>query len=280
MIPLRNYIKLMQYRIVALLVLSAIAGFAIGYHGSVILQDLFLVIFSITAAGSGAELLNKILEKDIDRKMKRTRNRASVRGGINLHHGLAYGIMLCSAGIAFGYAVNYLTALLVFLGIVFYVIVYTLLLKRRSRFSVVIGGLAGSFCVWAGVAAAAGTVTIPGFILGFLVLFWIPGHIWSFALKYKKDYLNAGVPMFTAVESRRRGTQAIALFNILMAAASLSLVWFLSWYYAAIIALPLALALYFSFSTLMNSSNAWTLFKFSSVYLTFVFIGVIVAQIA
>ncbi len=279
MSSLRSYLDLMQYRIVALLALSAVAGFAIAYSGgAMVFQNLALVVLAIIASGSGAELLNKVLEIDIDRKMERTRNRASVRGRISKTHGLAYGIILSIIGIALGYAINTITAAMVFLGIFFYIVVYTMWLKRRSRFSIVIGGLAGSFCVWAGATAASGTVAVPGFVLGLLVLLWIPGHIWSFAIKYKEDYIKAGVPMLTAVESKKTGTRVIALFNILMAAFSVYLVLFLGAYYAAIIVVPLIIALYLSFKTMINSKSAWVLFKFSSVYLTLAFIGVIVAS--
>ena len=276
---MRDYASLMQYRIVALLVLSAVAGFVIanGIGNSYALQDLALVVLAIAVSGAGAELLNKVLEVDIDKKMERTKGRTSARGRINKAHGLAYGIILSAVGILLGYAINILTAAMVLLGIFFYIVVYTIWLKRRSRFSIIIGGLAGSFCVWAGVTAGAGTITFAGFVLGILVLFWIPGHIWSFAIKYRKDYIKAGVPMLTAVESRKTGTRVIALFNILMAAFSVFLVLFLGIYYAMIIVIPLALSLYMSLKTIMNSQAAWALFKFSSIYLTFAFIGVIVA---
>lgn len=271
----------MQYRIVALLALSAISGFAIanGIGGADALRNLVLVASSVTAGAAGAELLNKTLEIDIDGAMERTRGRASVRGKIRKGYGIACGIVLSAAGIALGYSINAMTAAMILLGILFYIIVYTIWLKRRNRFSVVIGGLAGSFCVWAGTAAASGTVALPGFVLGLLVLFWIPGHIWSFAIRYRKDYIRAGVPMLAAVGSRKAGTRAIASFNILMAAFSVWLALFLRWYYAAIIAIPLAFSLYLSFRTMVDSAAAWTLFKFSSPYLTFVFIGVIVAML-
>ncbi len=277
-----DYLGLMQYRIVALLVLSSVAGFVIanGLNGAGALRGLALVVLAVAVSGAGAELLNKVLEIDIDRKMKRTMNRASARGRINKTHGLAHGIILSAAGILLGYAVNVLTAAMVFLGIFFYIVIYTIWLKRRSRFSIIIGGLAGSFCVWAGVTAASGTIALPGFVLGLLVLLWIPGHIWSFAMRYRKDYIKAGVPMLTAVESKKTGARVISAFNIVMAAFSVYLAVFLGAYYAVIIVIPLALSLYLSFKTMVNSSAAWTLFKFSSVYLAFAFLGVIVAGIA
>jgi protoheme IX farnesyltransferase len=278
---LRNYLKLMQFKIVALLVLSSVGGFFVAYKGSMRhpLMDIALIILGITASASGAELMNKVLERDIDGKMERTKNRLTVRRMINANYGMAYGITLTALGIAAGYIVNPLTALMIVLGVVFYIIVYTKVLKRRSRFSVVIGGLAGSFCVWAGVTAAANSITFSGLLLGLLVLFWIPGHIWSFAIKYKDDYNKAGVPMLTAVVSPRTGTAVIAFFNIFMALLSAYLALDFGAYYAAVIAIPLALIFYLSFRTFLCRAWAWPLFKFSSVYLMFVFIAVIIARL-
>lgn len=279
---LRNYLKLMQFKIVALLVLSSIGGFFVAYKGSIRdpLMSIALVILGITACASGAELMNKVLERDIDSKMERTKNRPTVSRKINANYGMAYGIALTALGTAAGYIVNPLTALMMVLGVAFYIIVYTEVLKRRSRFSVIIGGLAGSFCVLAGVTAAANSITVPGLLLSLLVLFWIPGHIWSFAIKYREDYNKAGVPMLTAVVSPRTGATIIAFFNIFMALLSVYLALELGMYYAAIIAIPLALILYLSFKAFLNSAGAWPLFKFSSVYLMFVFIAVILARLA
>jgi protoheme IX farnesyltransferase len=270
----------MSFKIVALLVLSTVAGFAIAYvHGSQnALQDLVLVVIGVTLSGSGAELSNKVLEKDIDKKMKRTSRRPTVKGEISPGFALAFGLFISTLGAVLGYLVNPLTAVMIILGVAFYLIVYTKLLKTRSRFSILIGGFAGSFCVWAGVTAAANTITLPGLILGLLVLFWIPGHIWSLVIKYEKDYLEAGVPMYTAVVSERRGASVIAFFNILMAVLSIYLVTVLGLYYLAIIAIPLAISLYLSLKTMANSAAAWSLFKFSSIYLAFVFLAVILVQ--
>ncbi|MCL4364802.1 MAG: heme o synthase [Candidatus Marsarchaeota archaeon] len=277
---IRNYASLMQFKIVALLVLSSAAGFAIAYRSYLGAFTAFIfVVIGITFSSSGAEVLNKVLERDIDRKMNRTRQRASVTGKIDHRNGIIVGIVLSAIGIGLGYMVNDLTALMILLGFAFYIIIYTGILKTRSRFNIIVGSLAGSFCVWAGVTAAAGTITMPGFLLGLLIFLWVPGHIWSFAIKYRKDYIRAGVPMLTAVESTSTGTKVIAFFNILMAAFSALLIPYLGVYYIVILAIPLAVLLCLSFKTLVDSSATWILFKFSSVFLTFVFLAVIVARL-
>ncbi len=281
MARLYDYLSLAQPRIVALLVLSALAGFGrarSSWNGFVLLP-LVSVLVAVLASSMGAELLNKMLEVDIDGKMRRTASRASVSGAVSPLTGTAWGVTLVSLGIVAGGLANWLTSLMIALGAVFYVLVYTAVFKRRSRFAVLIGGFAGSFCVWAGVAAAAGTITIPGIILGMLVLLWIPGHIWSLALRFRKEYRRAGVPMFSAVETPRKGTMAIVFFNILMSLVSLSLALFLGAYYLAMILIPLLLILYLSYRVAANQSVAWPLFKFSSPYLAFVFFAVILTRL-
>ena len=227
----------------------------------------------------GAELLNKMLEIDIDKKMRRTRGRTSVKGSVNPLNGTALGVCLISIGIAVGSIAGSLVAFMIALGILLYVLVYTAILKRRSRFSVLIGGLAGSFCVWAG-SAAAGSISIGSLGLGLLVLFWIPGHIWSFALRHRDDYRKAGVPMLTAVESPQRGATVIALVNTMMALFSLLLIPVFGIYYAVILIIPLVVIMYMSYEVIAHHSGVWRLFKFSSPYLAFVFIGVIAAALA
>ncbi len=276
---LRDYINIMQFKIVTLLVLSAIAGFAAASpHGFLALHGIAVLALSIASAGAGAEVLNKMLEVDVDSRMERTKHRPSVTGEIKPAAGVALGVLLSGTGVALGYLINPATALMVLLGILFYVVVYTKLLKKRTRFSVVIGGLAGSFCVWAGSTAASGTVRAPELLLGLLVLFWIPGHIWSFALKYRKDYIRAKVPMLTAVSSIKTGSRAIAAANALMALLALYLSVYLGMYYASIVFIPLAATLWLSARTVVDSKNAWSLFRFSSVFLALAFFAVIAAH--
>ncbi len=273
-----DYISLMQFRILALLLLSALAGFAT-VNGSLSLRympALAFVAAGVLLGGMGAELLNKMLETDIDRKMLRTKSRPSVTGRVSKLDGIAWGVALSSLGIAAGGMAGRLAGLMIALGITFYVLVYTAMFKRKSRFSVIIGGLAGSFGVWAG-AAAAGMLSLESLGLGLLVLLWIPGHIWSLALRYRKDYIRAGVPMLTAVESPGKGARVIVASNMMMAAVSLLLVPFFGIYYVLIISVPLAAILYLSFSVAAGRSSVWTLFKFSSPYLAFVFLAVIAA---
>lgn len=271
--------SMMQFRIVALLVLSSVAGFAVSSaHGFLALNYLAMLVLSIVCAGAGAEVLNKMLEIDVDRMMERTKLRPSVTGQIDHSTGILIGILLAGIGVALGYLINPATALMVLLGILFYIVVYTKLLKKRTRFSVVVGGLAGSFCVWAGSTAASGTVNAPGFLLGLLVLSWIPGHIWSFALKYRKDYIRAKVPMLTAVSDIRAGSRAIAAANALMALLALYLSVYLGLYYALIVFIPLVATLWLSAMTVSDPKRAWALFKFSSVFLAFAFFAVIAAH--
>lgn len=278
---IHDYLSLMQFRILGLLLLSALAGF-FTVKGKGIsaysLPALAFVFIGVLLGGMGAELLNKVLEIDIDKKMGRTKRRTGVVKRIGQLNGTAWGVSLAALGIAAGGMANGLTALMIALGITFYILVYTAMLKRRSRFSVIVGGLAGSFCVWAG-AAASGALGVGSFGLGLLVLFWIPGHIWSLALKYRKDYIKAGIPMLTAVESPRRGAAAIGISNAMMALLSLLIAPSFGIPYAAIIIIPLLVIVYLSYRVVVEHSSVWRLFKFSSPYLAFVFLAVIISAL-
>ncbi|MCL5430644.1 MAG: heme o synthase [Candidatus Marsarchaeota archaeon] len=267
----------MQPKIVALLVFSTFAGFWIAHTSQSQLAFAIYAVFGVLFGAAGAEFFNKVLEIDIDKQMRRTEMRSTVRKIVSIKTMLIAGTFLILFGVVIGALANTLTALMIALGVVFYVLVYTVMLKRRSRLNVIIGGLAGSFCVWAGVTAAVGTLTLSGFMLGFLVLAWIPGHIWSLALKYKKDYIKAGVPMLSAVESERNGALAIAGSNIFMAAVSVLLAAFLNAYYIIIMIIPITALMYLSLKVVADKTKAWLLFKFSSPYLLMVFIAILIA---
>lgn len=274
---IRDYFSLIQPKIIALLAFSAFAGFEISYTGAVSQFMAVYAVLGVLIAAVGAELFNKVLEADIDRKMERTSMRATARGKVNTKLTLAVGVVFVSAGILIGDLANWLTALMIALGANFYVLVYTELLKRTSRLNIIIGGLAGSFCVWAGMTAASNSFVSAGFLLGLLVLFWIPGHIWSLAMKYKREYIKAGVPMLTAVESTRIASLAIAISNIFMLVVAIALAEFLDMYYLFIMIVPFVVQLYLSVKLIYERAYAWKLFKFSSIFLTIAFIAVLVS---
>ena len=166
---------------------------------------------SVLIASAAAGAFNQYAEQDLDRRMSRTRDRPFVTGQLVHDARWMWVIMALLAGAvaAAAYALNALTALYVFLGAFFYAIVYTVWLKRRTWLNIVIGGLAGSFAVLAGAAAAGDAFDPRPLLLAMVLFLWTPSHFWSLAIAYREDYVAAGVPMLPAVIGNVRAARVI-----------------------------------------------------------------------
>ena len=198
----RDYLALAKPGITALICLVAVGGFLLASPRSVDLVRLGWLVLTGASASAGAAMLNHYLDRDLDRRMRRTRGRPLADERIApgaLVAGL--GLVLLALGIG-GAALllNPLTGFSIFLGGITYVVVYTVWLKRRSSWNIVIGGFAGSAPALAGSAAAVGSWT-PGVIaFAVLVFLWTPPHFWSLALVLKDDYARAGLPMLPRMD--------------------------------------------------------------------------------
>ncbi len=166
---------------------------------------------SVLIASAAAGAFNQYVEQDLDRRMSRTRDRPFVTGSLVHDARWMWVIMALLAGsvAAAAYALNALTALYVFLGAFFYAIVYTVWLKRRTWLNIVVGGLAGSFAVLAGAAAAGDAFDPKPLLLAMVLFLWTPSHFWSLAIAYREDYVAAGVPMLPAVIGNVRTARVI-----------------------------------------------------------------------
>ena len=167
--------------------------------------------------------------------MKRTSGRPLVnkQGAVKPAEALVWGIALgAAATLLLGLVANWLAASLADAAILFYVFVYTLLLKRRSPSNIVIGGAAGCFPVLVGWAAVKGTVAIPAIVLFAVIFLWTPPHFWALAMKFKDDYARANVPMLPVVARPAAVTRKIVLYSYAMVAATLALAPYAGWLYA------------------------------------------------
>jgi len=197
-----DYVTLAKPGITALIVTVAVGGFLLADPRSIDLVRLGILVATGAAGSAGAAMLNHYLDRDLDRRMRRTRGRPLADERIApgaLVAGL--GLVLLALGIG-GAALllNPLTGFSIFLGGITYVVVYTVWLKRRSSWNIVIGGFAGSAPALAGSAAAVGSWT-PGVIaFAVLVFLWTPPHFWSLALVLKDDYARAGLPMLPRMD--------------------------------------------------------------------------------
>ena len=211
-------------RIIELLLVTTLPSMILAADG---LPDWTTVLVTLVggalAAGS-ANALNCYLDRDIDAVMRRTGHRPLARQDVTPRAALAFGIALGAVAVLLiGLATNWLAGSLTALAIGFYVVVYTMLLKRTTPQNIVIGGAAGALPPVIGWAAVTGDVGIPALILFALVFYWTPPHFWALSLRIRKDYAAAGVPMLPVVRGIPETTRQIALYTLLMVAISLLL---------------------------------------------------------
>jgi heme o synthase len=193
-----------------------------------------------TLAAGSANTINCYIDRDIDALMKRTSRRPLVvkgQGAIKPWEALVWGIALgAGATLLLGLMANWLAASLADAAILFYIFVYTLLLKRRSPANIVIGGAAGCFPVLVGWAAVTGTVALPAVVLFAVIFLWTPPHFWALAMKFRKDYAAANVPMLPVVAAPAVVTRKILWYSYAMVAATLALVPYAGWIYGVVAA--------------------------------------------
>ena len=220
----RDYVTLTKPRIMTLLLLTGFCGMVVGAGG---LPPLWLVAATMTGlalACGGASALNHVLDADIDRLMgKRTRSRPVAAGRVPAQHALEFGLALSAFSfVLLAGVVNVLTAALALVGNLFYVLVYTRLLKRSTPQNIVIGGAAGAVPPLVGWAAATGNLTLPALALFAVVFLWTPPHFWALALLIKRDYAAAGVPMLPVVRGERETARQIVLYTVALVAFTLA----------------------------------------------------------
>jgi protoheme IX farnesyltransferase len=235
------------------------AGMVLGLLGS-----LFLAI-------SGSTVLNMVYDKDIDTKMERTCMRPLPAGTVSVREAVSLGLALSIMGIGWALAMNLLYGAVVFAGLFFDVVVYTTLLKRRTAWSVVWGGIAGGMPVLAGRVLAVGMVDWVGIALMLAVLFWVPTHILTFSIRHQKDYANAGVPTF-ASRCGVKGTQRIIAMSSILASIAMGISAIgigLTWGYLRVLIVLSVVLFLFAISSMVRPSTRlnFGLFKYASLYM-------------
>ena len=216
------YLALTKPRVIELLLVTAIPAMLLAHRGSVNpLLILNTLIGGMLAAG-GANTLNCVADADIDKLMKRTARRPLARAAVPRGNALVFGLVLSVASFFWlWWTTNLLSGLLAVATILFYVFVYTLLLKRRTSQNVVWGGAAGCMPVMIAWSAVTGTIGWPALAMFAIIFFWTPPHTWALAMRYKEDYQAAGVPMLPAVATERQVTRQIVVYTWLTVAATL-----------------------------------------------------------
>lgn len=218
----RAYIGLTKPRIIELLLVTTVPTMIVAERG---LPSLWLILTTLVGgslAAGGANAINCYLERDIDRLMARTAERPLAERRIPARNALVFGLTLgVVAFLWLGLTVNWLAAVLAIAALAFYVLVYTMWLKRRTTQNIVIGGAAGCMPVLVGWAAVTGRVGLPAIVLFAIVFYWTPPHFWALALNYREDYARAGVPMLPVVAGTQETARQILLYSIMLVAVTL-----------------------------------------------------------
>jgi len=218
----RDFLALTKPRVMTLVVFTALCGLlAAPSHINPILGFTAILCIAVGAGASGA--LNMWYEADLDARMKRTKNRPLPAGRMDrqsaLHFGVALGV---GSVVLMGLAINLLAAAILAISILFYVIVYTVWLKRRTPQNIVIGGAAGAFPPLIGWAAATGRIDLLPVLLFLLIFLWTPPHFWALSLFVRTDYAAAGVPMLPVVAGAQATRRQVLIYTLPMAAAAIA----------------------------------------------------------
>ena len=217
-----DYIALLKPRVMSLVIFTALVGLAIAPgHFHPVLAFTSLLCISVGAGASGA--LNMALEGDIDALMSRTANRPIPRGRITRAEAMAFGMTLAFFSVmTLGILVNWYAGALLAFTIFFYVVIYTMGLKRRTAQNIVIGGAAGSLPPVVAWVAATGSISVEPLLLFLIIFFWTPPHFWALALFRSDDYARAGIPMLPVVAGADATRLQILLYTIVLVAIAAS----------------------------------------------------------
>ena len=227
---LRAYIALTKPRIIELLLVTTVPAMVLATRevpGIQLGHWAWLTVWTLvggTLAAGSANAINCYLDRDIDELMTRTRRRPLPAHQVDPERAVVFGLVLGVVSfVVLAWFVNLLAAFLALLAIAFYVVVYTIVMKRTTPQNIVIGGAAGALPPVIGWAAVTGNVGVPALLLFALVFYWTPPHFWALSLRIRKDYAAAGVPMLPVVKGIPETTRQIALYTILMVAISIML---------------------------------------------------------
>jgi protoheme IX farnesyltransferase len=219
-----SYVALTKPRIIELLLVTTLPAMILAAHGLPRWPTVLATMIGGTLAAGSANALNCYIDRDIDAIMRRTGHRPLARHDVSARGALVFGLALGVISVAaIGFVTNWLAGLLTLVAIAFYVIVYTMVLKRRTAQNIVWGGAAGCMPVLIGWAAVTDGLSWAPVALFAVVFFWTPPHFWALAIRYREDYALAGVPMLPVVATPQRVARDIVIYAWLTVAASLVL---------------------------------------------------------
>ncbi|OWZ25749.1 heme o synthase [Wolbachia endosymbiont of Wuchereria bancrofti] len=278
-----DFWRLLKPRIMYLVVFTAVAGM-VAAPGSI---HPFLALISLIciALGSGsAGAINMWYDRDIDLLMKRTKARPIPSGRVSAESALEFGVTLGVLSVfIMAIAVNYISAILLAIGILFYIFIYTIWLKRRTPQNIVIGGASGAFSPIIGWAVVTGSVSWGSFVLFLIIFMWTPPHFWALSLNKFEDYEKASVPMFNIVYGPEKTRKYILVYSVLLMLTSLLPALFLkrALFYLGMAIFGGCIFIWYAVSIikLKDHSSQKRMFSYSISYLFFLFASIILCSI-
>ena len=222
---MKNYVALMKLRVVELLLVTTVPALFIASNGIPSISTTFWSLLGGTLAAGGANAFNMVIEAPSDRLMKRTANRPIVTGQISKKNGLIFStiVSILSLVVFYTFTTN-LATILAAIAIIFYVLIYTITLKRNTSQNIVWGGLAGCMPALIGQAAVTNSLTSASWLFFIVIFFWTPPHFWALAVRYKDDYSAAGIPMLPVVAPMKSVVKQMWFHSTAMSITSIALV--------------------------------------------------------
>jgi protoheme IX farnesyltransferase len=280
-----KYIEVTKPSTVALLVFTCIGSMVTaGGVGGLSLGGWVLALAAITAGCAAADTLTCYIDRDIDALMDRTKGRPLPGKRINPpEKALLWGLFLAALSLGVSLLFNPLAALWMFLGLFDNVVIYSLLVKRRSCTNILLGSISGGMPALFGWAVVQGNVNWTPVLISLLVITWTPNHIWNLAIRYREDYARANVPMLPVVTNLKRSVNLIVMSVVFMVAESILLglvgnfgpIYFTIAILGGVVSLAGHAYLYLR----PTERNAWLMFKLSSLYLAALFTGMMLDQL-
>jgi len=279
----RNYYELTKPKIWYLLVFTAFgAALTASLLFNISIQPLtwLLLIGGVAAGSAAADTLTGYNDRDIDAIMDRTRGRPIPSGRVSPQNALIFGLILAAISLIFSWFINIWAFALMAFGLFDNIIVYSKWLKRRSQINIILGGFSGAAPAMIGYVTVTTQNIEIGLVMAGLVFLWIPTHIWSLALHFKRDYTKAGIPMLPVVSSEKKSVRIIACTTLMMVAFSILPFFFnqfgLIYLITAGIFGVAMIGVSIWLLTKPSEKVSWIVFKFSSPYLTALFIAFII----
>ena len=282
----RGFVDLMKLRVVELLLVSTLPAMILAKEGLPSLSLTIATLIGGTLAAGSANAFNMVIESESDKLMKRTAKRPLATGVLTKAEALIFATLICLISLLiFAVYTNGLTTALTATAIVFYVWVYTILLKKRTPQNIVWGGAAGCMPALIGWAAVTNSLSITAWSFFLVIFFWTPPHFWALAIKYKDDYAAAHIPMLPVVASKTHLLRQMWIYTIAMIASSVALIInadLQNWAMAVTVALGLVFAAQLrglNEKSVNYEKTAGKIFQWSITYLSLLSVLLVAAQL-